>query len=369
MSYLTTTVAHHTFKEKQMANCNQALVTIQKVIVHKSESYGSVLGTGIGGEPGNSAEWNLKFTVAGQSATQRFDGVRDGGVLSVNRPFIVDLNAVQESLRVEVSGVEIDDSSANDTLPTATYIITPKTNWTEGQTFSASAPSSDDFDYEFVFDIRCAEDTGTISSPLTQGGGNDKMNVSAVWDMTSGGEIQMYDVSYGDYRKKYDELWNQGWRLHLLENRVVNNDVRYTAVWRPSNAGEIQVYGWAYEDYRKKYDELWGQGWRLHILNNFVLNGKVLYTAVWRPSNSGEIQVYGWAYEDYRKKYDELWGQGWRLHILNNFVLNGKVLYTAVWRPSNAGEIQVYQWSYADYRKKYDELWNQGWRLKLMSVY
>jgi hypothetical protein len=87
-------------------------------------------------------------------------------------------------------------------------------------------------------------------------------------------------------------------------------------VWRPSTEGEIQVYGWAYEDFRAKYDELWPQGWRLHLLNNYVVNGEVLYTAVWRPSTEGEIQVYGWAYEDFRAKYDELWPQGWRLHIV-----------------------------------------------------
>ncbi len=91
----------------------------------------------------------------------------------------------------------------------------------------------------------------------------------------------------------------------------------YTAVWRPSTSGEIQVYGWSYEDYRKKYDELWNQGWRLHILNNYIVNGQVLYTAVWRPDTSDEIQVYQWLYVDFRKKYDELWNQGWRLKILD----------------------------------------------------
>ncbi|MFN8495118.1 MAG: hypothetical protein U0350_46380 [Caldilineaceae bacterium] len=349
-----------------MTSCNQALVTIQKVIVHKSESYGSIFGTGIGGEPGNSAEWELHFTVAGQGAVQRFDGVRDGSVLTVNRAFLVDLNAIQESLHVEVSGVEVDDSSANDTLPTATYTITPKTNWTEGQTFQSAAPSSQDFAYDFVFDIRCAN-TGTIGSPLT--GSDGKLTITAAWQPEGGGEIQVYDWSYADYRKQYDALWNQGWRLHLLENRVVNNEVRYTAVWRPSTAGEIQVYEWSYTDFRKKYDELWQQGWRLHILNNVVVNGQVRYIAVWRPSTSGEIQVYEWAYADYRKKYDELWNQGWRLHILNNFVVNGQVRYTAVWRPSTAGEIQVYEWAYADYRKQYDELWQQGWRLHILNTF
>jgi hypothetical protein len=72
-----------------------------------------------------------------------------------------------------------------------------------------------------------------------------------------------------------------------------NDPVVYTAVWRPSTEGEIQVYGWKYEDYRAKYDELWNQGWRLKLLNVYVVSGQVLYTAVWRPSTEGEIQVYG----------------------------------------------------------------------------
>ena len=46
---------------------------------------------------------------------------------------------------------------------------------------------------------------------------------------------------------------------------------------------EIQVYGWNYADYRKKYDELWPQGWRLYVLDSYVMpNGQVLYNAVWR---------------------------------------------------------------------------------------
>jgi hypothetical protein len=58
----------------------------------------------------------------------------------------------------------------------------------------------------------------------------------------------------------------QGWRLHILNNIVVRGQVLYTAVWRPSTEGEIQVYEWRYEDYRRLYDELWCEGWRLKIL-------------------------------------------------------------------------------------------------------
>jgi len=139
-----------------MTNCKQAQVTIQKVTVQKSESYGFF------GEPGNSAEWQLQFSVAGQSTLIRFDNVRDGSVLIVNRSFLVDLGPL-ESLHVEVSGVEIDDTSANDPIPTATKIVTPATNWVDGQTFEVTAPTSEDFAYSFTFDIRCA----SITQPLT----------------------------------------------------------------------------------------------------------------------------------------------------------------------------------------------------------
>ena len=198
------------------------------------------------------------------------------------------------------------------------------------------------------------------------------MSYTAVWEPSKAGEIQLYDVTYEEYRAKYDQLWGQGWRLKGLQVAVVGGtQVRYTAVWQPSTAGEIQVYGWTYEDYRKKYDELWAKGWRLKLLQPFVLAGdQVRYTAVWQPSRAGEIQVYGWTYEDYRKKYDELWGQGWRLKLLQPFVLSGnQVRYSAVWQPGTTGEIQLYGARYTDYRAKYDELWGQGWRLKTLQTF
>ena len=194
-------------------------------------------------------------------------------------------------------------------------------------------------------------------------------HVTAVWRADSADEMQTYGWTYEQYRKKYDELWQKGWRLHLLENTVEGNQVLYSAVWRKSTAPEFQVYGWEYADYRKKYDELWNQGWRLYILNNFVLNGKLRYTAVWRRSTAPEFQVYDWNFADYKKKYDELWNQGWRLHILNNYIKDGFVKYTAVWRKSADPEVQAYDSKYEDYRNKYDELWKQGWRVYILNNY
>jgi hypothetical protein len=196
----------------------------------------------------------------------------------------------------------------------------------------------------------------------------NEVRYTAVWRRGEFPEVQLYEASYADFRARYDALWPQGWRLHLLSNPVVNGQVRYTAVWRQDAVGEIQVYERTYADFRSRYDELWPQGWRLHLLSNPVVNGQVRYTAVWRQESIDEIQVYEQSYDGYRQKYDALWPLGWRLHLLENPVVNGQVRYTAVWRPGTAGETQAYDWSYADFRRHYDELWCDGWRLKLLNV-
>ncbi|MEM9004751.1 MAG: M12 family metallopeptidase [Cyanobacteria bacterium P01_F01_bin.86] len=184
-------------------------------------------------------------------------------------------------------------------------------------------------------------------------------------------EIQVYKWKYQDFRAKYDELWPQGWRLWDLQPYVINDQVRYNAVWYKSRSsiGEIQIYGWKYQDFRAKYDELWPQGWRLHILKNYVIKNQVFYTAVWRRSKRAEIQVYDWKDQDLRAKANELWPQGWRLRIVNPYVVNGQVLYSAVWYRSNRGDIQAFGWKPEDFRKKNGKLRRKGWRLHLFQPY
>lgn len=182
-------------------------------------------------------------------------------------------------------------------------------------------------------------------------------------------EKQVYGVEYAAYRKLYDTLWPQGWRLHHLDNAVVDGKVLYSAVWRPGNHGEIQLYDAGYKAFRAKYDELWKKGWRLSRLNNYESNGAVRYTAVWVRGDAPEIQLYNSTFQEWKKKNDELFGKGWRLHILNTFSVNGEPRYTAVWRKGNLGQIQWVGVSYKDYRAKYDQIFPQGWRLSLLSNY
>jgi Bacterial tandem repeat domain 1 len=212
---------------------------------------------------------------------------------------------------------------------------------------------------------KCSDTGYTPTSPASIPG-----SFTALWTPGTTPEIQMNGAAYTDYRARYDELWNVGWRLALLQPYVANGNVLYNAVWRPGTSSEFQVYGWTYDAYRAKYDALWNQGWRLKILQPYVINGELRYTAVWQKSTEGEFQLYGWALSDLKTKYDELKKQGWRLKLLQPFVLSGNAIrYTAVFRPSGETEQAEYGLTLAQFNDKQTALSKQGWRLKLFSAY
>src|SRR5215471_12743245 len=74
----------------------------------------------------------------------------------------------------------------------------------------------------------------------------------------------------------------------------------YDAVWRPGNSAEVQFYGMKYGDYQKHYDELWNQKYRIHLLNTYVQNKQVHYDAVWRAAEDSETQLYSLGLSDYQ---------------------------------------------------------------------
>jgi hypothetical protein len=61
----------------------------------------------------------------------------------------------------------------------------------------------------------------------------------------------------------------------------IGSQIRYTAAWVPGTGGEYQIYDAPYTQYRARYDELWPQGWRLKLIDVIDVNGAPSYTAAW----------------------------------------------------------------------------------------
>ena len=350
-----------------MASCAQAVVTIQKVKVTKSESYGDFIG--FTGEPGSSAEWDLQFTVAGQTERIRFDNVRDGSELVVNRSFLVDLGPL-ESLDIGVSGVEVDDSSANDTMPRAEYKITPASNWSEGQSFERSAASHPDFGYSVVFDIRCAY--GKITSPLTGNAPAANVRYDGIWVPATDGRPIVWGWTFEDFNKKNGECYSQGYRLtHQQRYDIGGGQIRYDGIWTRANDGRPIVWGSTFEDFNKKNGEFYAQGYRLtHQQRYDIGGGQIRYDGIWTPGNDGRPIVWGWAFEDFNKKNGECYAQGYRLtHQQRYDIGGGQIRYDGIWTPGNDGRPIVWGWAFEDFNKKNGECYAQRYRLTHQQRY
>ena len=198
-----------------------------------------------------------------------------------------------------------------------------------------------------------------------------KVLYNAVWRQGIYDEEQVYGYSFADYKKEYDKLWPKGWRLYILHSYVMpNNEILYNAVWRKGDLGENQIYAFTYKQFQSQYDQFFNEKSRLESLQSYVVNGQVSYNAVWGTGTSEEEHLFGKPYANFKKKYDKLWHEGWRLYLLQSYVMpKGHVLYNAVWRPGNMPETQLYGVNFAEYQKEYDKLWSQGWRLYILDTY
>jgi hypothetical protein len=112
---------------------------------------------------------------------------------------------------------------------------------------------------------------------------NGELLYNAIWRPGNLTEVDAPQATSAQFDSNYDYLSPRGWRLYVFQSYVVPGaQVLHDIVWRPGTHNEKAVYGWTYADYRAKYDDLFQQGWRLYILNAYVLHGEVRYDAVWR---------------------------------------------------------------------------------------
>jgi len=204
-----------------------------------------------------------------------------------------------------------------------------------------------------------------IRRPLDEG----PIRYSAAWERRTDAEIQMYGAPYEEYRAKYDSIWNDGWRLAMIEAVGVNDHARYTAVWRLRGGGEFQLYGASRAQLEAENEKQEGKGWRLDLLTSYVVDGQAHYTGVWRPSSSPRPLLLGEALSQFEAKDKRQRDHGFCLHRLSTHTHNGETRYSALWRLSNEQEAPPFiDRTEASYQREYQSRFESGFRLKLLSI-
>jgi hypothetical protein len=185
-----------------------------------------------------------------------------------------------------------------------------------------------------------------------------------VWRKASSIEEKVeLGITVSAYSARYEELEQQGWRVHLVEPYVVGGATRVAAVWRKDDAAQKQVFAVDRKAFDAKDAELRAEGWRLHLLEPFAVGKTTKLTAVWRKGTQAQEVAIGMSHSAYRTKRDELAASGWRVKRLETHTVGDKVLLSAIWEKSNAEHKSSLGISYEDFRKKDAELADSGWRV------
>jgi murein DD-endopeptidase MepM/ murein hydrolase activator NlpD len=203
-----------------------------------------------------------------------------------------------------------------------------------------------------------------IRRPLDEG----PIRYTAAWERGTNPEIQMYGVTYEQYRAKYDSIWNDGWRLAILEAVGVDNHARYTAVWRPIGGSEFQLYGATRAELEAENHRRHNDGWRIDLLTSYVVDGQARYTGVWRPGTSARPLMLGETLNTVKARNDVQRDLGFRFHRLSTHTRGVDTRYSAIWRSSNEEEIPFFDRTESNYRREYRDRFEFGFRLKLLSI-
>ena len=141
-----------------------------------------------------------------------------------------------------------------------------------------------------------------------------QVRVNAIWN--TGAHVQYWVQGWtkDDFTAKCSDMYSKGFRLVLLNGwNLPDGAVRYDAIWNLGSQGQHYIIDWTAEDFRNKYGEMWEQGFKLLVLDTHISDGGIRYDAVWDPDPAPQFVVWGKTREQVRAYYDEMWQQGMKL--------------------------------------------------------
>lgn len=119
---------------------------------------------------------------------------------------------------------------------------------------------------------RVQRDLGFRLHRLSSHSNGDEARYSAIWRLSNEEEVPFFDQTEHDYRADYGARLDKGYRVKLLSIAVVNGEPKYSGAFvKQANPGdEERWHAVSYGDLRARYDVLWQQGWRLRLLEPYV---------------------------------------------------------------------------------------------------
>lgn len=363
-------------------------ITWDKIRVHKSEDYDGEL-FGIGGEPGDEAEWRVYLSAKinghfrGEQLRWTNNAVKDGSSHAVD----MDVDIVHDGkLTVFFSGGEKDEFDT-DSLPGLQHERSPLATWEQGHQYKERAKASD-YEYTVYYTIRYLDPPP--QAVLTPGHGTlQPARYSGLWNQSQERLEWFLDLTVDQLNQRASWLWGKGGRLRQLQPVMRHGEVRYNSLWDYSGIRQLWNVDCDETHFRKTTDENWNWARPASVIP-FVRNGQVRYSVLWNAGQHGQV----WHPNTDEAGFLDITGQTWswaRPHQVYAFVVGGQVRYSCLW---NAGQHaqrwhhncsgaqamaiggEVWSWARAHQiqpfsvggERRYSILWNAGQHGQLWNI-
>lgn len=346
-----------------MPTITKANVTIRSIHVHDSSANSTA-------EPGVSAEWFMTFNVNGKTAKWSHEEVRDDSIYGVGRDFTnIDLR-VDPAINIRVSGLEQDDSSADDVLPMLMLTVHPAEDLPLGGTRWASSPDSAEGTYSIEYTI-----VPFVARDTTEVDLNQAREYVGVYRAGTGPHA-MYAADWKTFTAAWDKFSKSGLRLNRIS--TFRQDTGVLSFGDTTQRLFLGIFGAGTDDHalirceEKEFDAKWKEltkgGLRLVDVTPYKEGGKRMLLGVFRAGTDGHA-TWTSEWESFDRKWKEFSNAGLRLVSLDTYKEGGKRFFTGAYRAGTDGHSLLVGLDWNTFRAKYREARSSGLRLIDIASY
>jgi serine/threonine protein kinase len=181
-----------------------------------------------------------------------------------------------------------------------------------------------------------------------------------------------YGLTLAQYQVSYNELVLQGYRPKCISGYFGAGSEHYAVLWVRDTGPEWQArYDLTSSEYRRNFDDLVRQGYRLTWVNGYESGGVVKYAAVWEKRRDPPWEARSGLTDDQlRRALTTFTQRGYRPIHISGYESGGIPTYAAIWE-KRPGPLWTARWGLSGWQSS--ETWNlltrQGYRMVDISVY
>ncbi len=148
-----------------------------------------------------------------------------------------------------------------------------------------------------------------------------------------------FNLDPQEYQATFDQQRSSGYRLSLVANYVVNNQVLVSAIFRPNDGTAIVAYhNKTQAEHQELVESLADDNYVPISVSVASIGGSRTYAALYELRNVGQwVLKSATPLTDYQAVFEEYTNDGLVLAYVDAYVLNGEIYFSGIWSQEHRG--------------------------------